>query len=208
MNMLPLDRPSPKPRTYRRKIVPNCPPRPAPIPLTADRQRLAEQYLHLAYQLAWWFARNTCRDVPADELISEALHGLTYAAGRYDESRHVPFIAYAKMVIRHRLIQAVIKWRDNRHAQLPEWSDLTGEQWEVEDRRSLDLCNQAAALELCNRVRWALQPRWYKALRLYYGRGWTLEDIGKLQGISRQRVAQVIEKATREARRILTVGIA
>ena len=84
---------------------------------------------------------NTARDVPADELISEALFGLTYAAGRYDEDRHVPFGAYANMVIRHRLIQTVIRWRDKRFAPLPDWSESSGEPWEAADYRPApDLC--------------------------------------------------------------------
>ena len=202
---LPVDRSSPRPSTRRQRTV--HPPRPPhhPRPLDVPAQERAVAFTHLAYQLAWWFARNTARDVPADELISEALFGLTYAAGRYDEDRHVPFGAYANMVIRHRLIQTVIRWRDRRFAPLPEWSESSGEPWEAADYRPTpDLCARAAASELCDRVRRALPPRWYKALRLYYSDGLTLEEVGLRLGISRQRVAQVIIKATELAREALS----
>ena len=204
---LPVDRPSPRPSARRQRIA--HPPRPCyqPRPLDVPAQERAVAYTHLAYQLAWWFARNTARDVPADELISEALFGLTYAAGRYDEDRHVPFVAYAKMVIRHRLIQAVIRWRDKRFAPLPDWSESTGEPWEPADYRPTpDLCARVAASELCDRVRRSMPSRWYKALHLYYGEGLTLEEVGSRLGVSRQRIGQLIIKAEQQARGVLNAA--
>src|SRR4051812_35501119 len=49
----------------------------------ADHARV-RQFLPLAYRLALWYSRVRARDVPMDDLIAEALYGLTYAVSRYD----------------------------------------------------------------------------------------------------------------------------
>ena len=74
-------------------------------------QRRVEAFTALAHQMAWKAARFYACDMPADELVAEALLGLTYASCLFDEERGVPFGAYATMVIRHRLIHAVRSWR-------------------------------------------------------------------------------------------------
>src|SRR5262245_56648089 len=60
-------------------------------PLDAAAQEQVKKHSWLAYQLAWRFARNRARDMPADELIAEALYALTYAAGLFEEDRGIEF---------------------------------------------------------------------------------------------------------------------
>jgi RNA polymerase sigma factor (sigma-70 family) len=171
----------------------------------ADHARV-EQFTRMAYKLAWGFARQQARDVPVDELIAEALFGLAYAAGRYDEARGVPFRAYAVMVMRHRLTNGVRAWR--RMRRVPPVSALPARDddwWEtLEDRRAAPEPGAAAtARDLCERMRRGLPARWYTALRLFHAEGQTLQQIGRRMGITRERVRQLVLKAERKARGLL-----
>lgn len=168
-------------------------------PLDPGGQARVEACTPLAYRLAWRYARQQARDVPPDELIAEALYGLTYAAGMFDEARRVPFAAYAALVIRHRLMQLVRTWRRARRAvSYPVGSSYDDAPWEAaDDRPAPDLVSGASAREVCERVRRVLPARWYKILRLRYAEGWTYGEIGDYLGVSRQWVPHLIEKATR-----------
>jgi RNA polymerase sigma factor (sigma-70 family) len=170
-------------------------------PLTATGQARVAAFTTLAYRLAWYFARSRATDVPVDELIAEAFYGLTYAAGMFRPSKRVPFGAYATMVIRHRLMQAIRAWRRDRWAgPFPTGTDEYA--WEAPDPKPApDLAARAAAREMCERVRRALPARLYTILRLYHGEGRTLEEIGTTYGVTRQRIRQLLAKATARARR-------
>ena len=100
-------RPSRPPRKGTAKARPQK--NPHPRPLDAAARARAETAAWVAYRVAWRFARRHARDVPVDELIAEALFALTYAASQYRESRGVPFEGYAHMVIRHWLMQTVLR---------------------------------------------------------------------------------------------------
>src|SRR5262245_9287343 len=80
-------------------------------PLDAAGQRRVRDFCTLAYKMAWRFARHQARDIPPEELVGEALCGLTYAASMFQENRGVPFAAYATLVVRHRLIRAILDWQ-------------------------------------------------------------------------------------------------
>jgi RNA polymerase sigma factor (sigma-70 family) len=163
-------------------------------PLDGAARGRAESLAPLAHQLAWKFARYAARDVPAEELVAEALLALTNAAGQFDESRGVPFAAFAALAIRRRLIYFVITWRRGRWLRsLPD--RLPDAEWDVADPGA-----GAAAREMCERVRRILPARWYVALRLYHAEGHTMEEIGARFGISRERVRQLVRKATLLAR--------
>jgi RNA polymerase sigma factor (sigma-70 family) len=159
------------------------------------------EFTSLAYRLAWYFARSRATDVPVDELIGEAFYGLTYAAGMFRASKRVPFGAYATMVIRHRLMQAIRTWRRDRWAgPFPTGTDEYA--WEAPDPKPApDLAARAAACEMCERVRRVLPAQMYAVLRLYHGEGRTLEEIGTVYGVTRQRIRQILAKATARARR-------
>jgi RNA polymerase sigma factor (sigma-70 family) len=173
--------------------------RPPTRPLDAAGRERVAQYVALAYQQAWKVAR-IARDIPADELTAEALYGLTYASSLYDPERRVPFGAYATMVIRHRLTLMVAVWRRARRTvgRLPG-ADRE-DAWEAEDRPGLDVSTATATHELCDRVRELLPPRWYMFLRLHHGEGRTLEEIGTRYGVTRQRVRELVVKATQKVR--------
>jgi RNA polymerase sigma factor (sigma-70 family) len=160
--------------------------------------------VRLAHRAAWRFARSKARDVPADELIGEALLGLTYAAAMYDEGRAVPFPAYAGMVIRHRLVHWVRVWRRGRRLRLHRpGPDENGEDevWDAEDRHPRpDPAAGATARELCERIRQVLPAHLWTILHAHYAEGHTLEAIGQRLGISRQRVRQLLDKAARQVR--------
>ena len=168
-------------------------------PLDPPGQARVEAFTAVAYRLAWQYARQWARDVPPDELIAEALYGLTYASGMFDDARRVPFTAYATLVIRQRLTQLIRRWRRERRViPFPVGASYDDTPWEAaDDRPRPDLVARTSASELCDRVRRVLPPRWYTILRLRYADGWTYEEIGDYFGISRQWISKVIDKATR-----------
>ena len=191
--------------TVRRRVWQPAKPRPAaPVrPLDALGRARVEAFAPLAYRLAWQYARHHARDVPPDELIAEALYGLTYAAGLFDEGRQVPFGAYATLVVRHRLIQAILSWRrGKRVGPYPTRSDAGDDTaWEAEDRQPApDLAAGAAARELCDRIRRVLPASWYAVIRLYYAEGFTYAEIGRRVGLTRESIRQMVTKATERVR--------
>jgi RNA polymerase sigma factor (sigma-70 family) len=162
-------------------------------------QRRVQTSSPIAYQIARAFRRHRARDIPCDELIGEALYGLTYAAGMYDEDRGVPFSSYATQVVRHRLVNAIITWRRQRWIQ-----DLPGgvrSEAKVPDSAP-DVIVGATARDMCEQIRRALPPRLYDPLRLFYLEGRPVREISARLGISPRRVRQLLELAAEEARKV------
>jgi len=155
----------------------------------------------LAYQIAWRFARHKARDIPPEELVCEALCGLTYAASMFKENRGVPFAAYAALVVRHRLTNAIRVWRRQKWGRRRLVKVRTDGGWDPEDPRSADVCADTAAREMCERIRCALPSRWYAVLHLYYANGLTFQEVGEQLGISRERVRQLHNQAVRHTRK-------
>jgi RNA polymerase sigma factor (sigma-70 family) len=189
----------PRPRTFQ-LLDGGADRRPPARPLdAAGRARVAEN-VGLAYQAAWRAAGHFARNVPADELTAEALYGLTYAASLYDPARGVPFGAYATMVIRHRLTLLALAWRRARRVLGRMPGADRDDPWEAEARPGPDAAATTATHDLCDRVRDVLPPRWYAVLRLHHGEGRTLEEIGTRFGVTRQRVRELVVKATERVR--------
>lgn len=199
----------PRPTVRRRTFRPLRPRVSRARPLDPVGQARVEANTPLAYRLAWYYARQRARDVPPDELIAEALYGLTYAAGMFDETRRVPFPAYATLAIRHRLTQLIERWRRGRRVlPYPVGSDPDDAPWEAADNRPKpDLVSGASAREVCERVRRVLPARWYRVLRLRYADGWTLQEIGDYLGFSRQFIQQVLDRATRRVLKHFPDGV-
>jgi RNA polymerase sigma factor (sigma-70 family) len=167
--------------------------------LDAIGQRRVQTFSPIAYQMARAFRRHRARDIPCDELIGEALCGLTYAAGMYDEDRGVPFSLYASQVVRHRLVNAIITWRRQRWIQ-----DLPGKvqsDAKVPDSAP-DVAIGASARDMCEQIRRALPPRLYDLLRLFYLDGVPVREISARLGITPRRVRQLLETAADEARKV------
>ena len=173
--------------------------------LDAEGQKLVQHFSPLAYQIALTFVRRKVCDVPAEELISEALYALTCAAAEFDEARGVPFEAYARLVIRRRLGRVVVSWRRARRIRLvPVRRNSKDRGWDVEDRQQPpDQCAQLAAREFCEQVRQILPARWYDALRLHHVEGHSLAQVARRLGITHVRARQLVIKARDQARRCL-----
>jgi RNA polymerase sigma factor (sigma-70 family) len=169
-------------------------------PLDAAGQRRVRTFCTLAYRIAWQYARQA-RDVPPEELLGEALYGLTYAASMFEEHRGVPFAAYATLVVRHRLMRAILEWRREKWIRPLPAKRKTDEPWDVENPHSPDLCTEASARDMCERIRSTLPARWYDVLQLHYGKGLSFEEVGQQLGISRQRARQLLDKAVRHTRK-------
>jgi RNA polymerase sigma factor (sigma-70 family) len=173
--------------------------------LAPDAQVRAETHLSLAEALACE-QFNVCRGaMPLDELLGEARLALTCAASCYDATPGVPFGAYATLVIRRWLIQAVTVWRRVERLYQARLTDLDAGKGgpravDVPCPRTRDPSQLAADRELIERVRRVLPPRWFVLLRLYYVDRHTLEEIGRQIGVSRERVRTLLAEAIRRAR--------
>ena len=170
--------------------------------LDAAGQQRVRAFCTLAYKMAWRFARHQARDIPPEELVGEALCGLTYAASMFQENRGVPFAAYATLVVRHRLIRAILDWRREKWIRPLPVKRTGDEPWEAEDPHSPDICADTSARDMCEQIRRALPPRWYSVLSLHYVKGLSFEEVGKQLGMSRERARQIVRKAAKRAREV------
>jgi RNA polymerase sigma factor (sigma-70 family) len=176
-------------------------------PLDATAQARASAHLSLAELLAGTRFRRCGRVVPLEVLLSEAHYGLIYAASRYDESRGVPFGAFATMTIRHRLTQLVTAWRRGGWRDVLTFTDLTALSGDASSRpdppcwRISSPEREAGVRDLLACVEAILPPRWFTLLQLHFAHNYTLEEIGTRYGISRERVRQLLGKAIQRVRR-------
>ncbi len=203
------------------RLIPTKSPRPrnnvnAPIPrrrglcpLDEDARHRVTEFTRLANTLARTHRQQKARDVPIEELQAEALYALSYAAGRFDVNRGVPFGAYATMVIRHRLSQMVGVWRRSQrivsHRLLSEEEDRYV--YDTPDPNTVEVDEEITSNELLVLVKSNLPSRWFEILRQYYADGLTLQEIGQNESVSKQRVRQLIEKAIKRARRKVPSGL-
>jgi RNA polymerase sigma factor (sigma-70 family) len=196
MRRPPYRRPASKP------LAPTAPPR----PLDADRQALAEANLPLAYGVSWDYRRRAPW-VPADELIAEAFYSLTYAAGRFDPATGVPFPAYARLAIRHRLGQLAKCWyRRRRNMPLAE-EDADGFPAAGVAEAGPDPAELAAQRDECDRVRRVMPGKWYTILWDRFAVGLIQIETAARLDVSRQAVDQLEGRALRRARTVLRGGL-
>jgi DNA-directed RNA polymerase specialized sigma subunit len=177
-------------------------------PLDAEARERVLVCVGLAEGLARREFRLCGRVMPLEELLGEARLALADAASRFREDAGVPFRAYATMVIRHRLVQAITVWRRGGRLAFPCFSDLglfgVGGRLLAPDPHcpwAHEPGQIVANQEMLERVRRALPPRWFTLLELYYGQGYTMVEIGRQLGMSRQRVQELLCKALSRARR-------
>ena len=171
--------------------------------LDEDGQDRASEFMPLAFKLAYRQYLACGGIVPHDELRGEALYALVYACSLFDESKGVPFRAYATMAITHYLINAVSRWR-RRGGSLVHvrFSDLRSK----EDPDTVcpwadEASDDAAKRDMIERVRWLLPKRLFEVLRLYYLEGLNMDQVGERLGVTRERVRQLIDCAFMRVRR-------
>ncbi|HUF89923.1 MAG TPA: RNA polymerase sigma factor RpoD/SigA [Gemmatimonadota bacterium] len=151
--------------------------------------------------------------VPLPDLIAEGNVGLVRAAHMFDPERGVKFISYAVWWIR----QAILRSLDDHSRTArrttpldePLFDDDEGSLTEfLEDpdapdplERTLDVVRSREILRAIS----TLEPREARVLRLYYGldgdQPLTLEEIGSIFGLSRERIRQIKERALGRLRR-------
>lgn len=165
-----------------------------------DPETLAKR-LTLAKSIAWKFARGEGRRVPADELVGEALYGLTYAQNRFNAALGVPFEKYAIMVICHRLRNLVARWRRReREVPMPRLPHAPEEEFQTVSRGGDDPTQPLDAEEVWARVKEALPHRQYQLVWLHYQAGCSLAQIGRRLGVTRQCVSQQFRRAMDQLR--------
>ena len=176
-------------------------------PLDTAGQARASAHLPLAELLANTHFRRYGRLVPFDVLLSEAHYGLIYAASRFDESRGVPFGAFATLAIRHRLTQVTTVWQRGGRRGVLTFTDLAAFRGEAGGQpdppcwRTESPEQEASNRDFLTWIHNILPPRWFTMLLLHFAHNYTLEEIGIRYGISRKRVHQLLGKAIQRVRR-------
>ena len=153
--------------------------------------------------------------MPLTDLIGEGNVGLLTAARKFDPDQGVKFISYAVWWIRQAILASLARHGRTVRVPLNRTADLskivrTAEALRQELRReptpeeigqatglSLEVVQSLAALN-------TLQRRDAKVLRLYFGldggREHTLEEIGGMLGVTRERVRQLRDRALKRLR--------
>lgn len=190
-----------------------------PRPLSLDQQRLAEQYIPLARSLAGWYRK--AFPTLAEDFESEALWGLTQAAGTWRLSGGASFKNHA----RRRIIGAV---RDVLRASVPKGyrhrpdvlyrchSDAIKIEGLAEDDElgdptaTSDVGWEVEALDELWALTGTLPPQERQALRLYFGyAGATLREVGRRMGLGEPRACQIVGEGLARLRRqagVVVVG--
>ena len=146
------------------------------------------------------------RGLPLTDLIGEGNVGLLTAARKFDPDQGVKFISYAVWWIR----QAILAALNTGDVRLDAPLDPDGDRSLIERFIAEDLPDtedQAMDRFLSDEIEQALntlQRRDAKVLRLYFGldggREHTLEEIGGMLGVTRERVRQLRDRALKRLR--------
>jgi len=152
--------------------------------------------------------------VPLPDLIAEGNVGLVRAAHLFDPERGVKFISYAVWWIR----QAILRALEDNSKTARRTTPLETPLFEDEEGTLMGLLEDADSPNPMERtldsvrtfeVRRAiasLEPREARVLRLYFGldgsQPLTLEEIGTIFGLSRERIRQIKERALGRLRNV------
>lgn len=152
--------------------------------------------------------------VSLPDLIAEGNVGLVRAAGLFDPERGVKFISYAVWWIRQAILRAIDSQSRNSRRTTPLEAPLHADDddpslmqllVDVEAPDPVERTMDAVRSNEIQRAIGSLEPREARVLRLYYGldgdQPLTLEEIGTVFGLSRERIRQIKEKALRRLRK-------
>lgn len=178
------------------------------------RNKLIEHNLKYACQLANGY-RN--QGLSFSDLISEANNGLIDAIEKYDIEQNVKLISYSKWWIIQRMQAALEREnklpRESLDIEINEESlvDSFNNDEYINDNYSIDFeDNEIDYHEILNnkylieRITSQISDREKDIIYRYYGinqnEKYTLEDIGKVYGLTRERVRQIVDKAMTKMR--------
>jgi len=155
-------------------------------PLTEEQRAMAAQFMPLAWKLARRWKRRYGVDL--DEAISEASSALCFAARRFDAGRGIKFMTFAfnRIVMGLRALTSRNATRP-RPARFPEHAnELYGAPVPEESDIAVDDMDRYLAL---------LSDRQEAIVMARFIDGMTLEQAGKLFGLTKERVRQIEIKA-------------
>lgn len=167
------------------------------LPLTEDQRALAAQWLPLACKLAWCRYRRLRGAVEIEELESTALLALCQAAAQYDETRGVPFKAWAARVIVQKLSQRIHTYFSPRHLPPVPFSCVADSEHclPLHDPHELSAETRAVAAEIVEAAG-HLPGRQGRLLLKRVLDGMTYAEVAAEEGnFSRQAVHQNVQRA-------------
>lgn len=152
------------------------------------------------------------RGLNYEDLISEANNGLIESIDKYDLSKDVKLISYAKWWIIQRMQSAIEKHNKMPYSELPLENEVQANDDETvfipmkcgrnmfeESFIDKDTINDDDSNMFINEIFKCLSEREKDMIDMYYGRNYdkeyTLEDIGIKYGLTKERVRQIIEKS-------------
>ncbi|RMD66361.1 sigma-70 family RNA polymerase sigma factor [Candidatus Pacearchaeota archaeon] len=147
------------------------------------------------------------------ERMSAGFRALMRAVDMFNSSKGYRFSTYAYIAIQHELGKEIASEKETREERLGHlksaWKNELAARWENVER-AVDVRLVMDALNSRSSRRYGLGNRERKILSLYFGLNGdsphTLEEIGKLHGISKERVRQLLNRALRSVRVSLKAG--
>jgi DNA-directed RNA polymerase sigma subunit (sigma70/sigma32) len=174
------------------------------VPLTADQRVLAESHVRLASQIAWTFYRRSGRSVPFDELRSESYLALTHAACRFDASRGAPFGFLLRVAVTRRLAAFCRWWWARQFRRSLNFFETTSDSdTDLDDTLADPGPGPDADIvtrELVEQVKQRVPFRSFRVLWQVFGLGRTQAEVADEDGVSRQYIAQIQDRAVRNLR--------
>jgi RNA polymerase sigma factor for flagellar operon FliA len=163
----------------------------------------------------------SCTAVCLDDLVSEGMIGLIDAVGKWDDTRGVPFNAYAKHRVRGAILDSL---RRGDYLTRTHRADIRN--GKVEPLANLELDRAAADGVFpdlpCGAETWpeqlaaekemasliddalaGLPERWRTVIVLYFRENLLLHEIGDRLGVNESRVSQIRTAALRRLREIM-----
>jgi RNA polymerase sigma factor (sigma-70 family) len=186
----------------------SCAPVDLSLPATATAIR-SEEYIGLAHFVANRFRSAIARGVDRDDIIGEATLALVIAAPHFDADRG----ARASTFLTRAMVHAVARALRRRHYRplLGLLVDVDQREMEPEDHRSPELltAEQHDDIALLDRLMRRLTLRERQVLELRYGftgEEHTLEEIGRVLRLTRERIRQIEARALARLR-LAAIGV-